>query len=253
MQSEIDDTYKKVKEFLKQGRRVLFTGTPCQVAGLKTCLDKEYDRLFTQDIICHGVSSPMVWKKYVQYQEDVSGGTVQRMSFRHKKYGWKTYSVFFEFSNNTKYGKKFSADPYMQVFLCNINLRPSCYDCAFRNGTSGSDITLADYWGVQDENPELDDDKGTSLIIVHTQKGLEMFQKIQSELNCKLIDFENVIKHNPSYDESVQRPKKREKFFKEVQTGNIEKIMKKYAPSSISLIQRVIRKMKRIIENLLHK
>lgn len=252
LQSEINDTYKKVKDFLRQGRKVLFTGTPCQVAGLKAYLGNEYANLFTQDVICHGTPSPMIWKKYVQYRESVSGGAVQRMSFRHKKYGWKTYSVFFEFSNNTEYVKKLSVDPYMQVFLRNIDLRPSCYDCAFRNGVSGSDITLADYWGVQNENPELDDDKGTSLIIIHTQKGVEMFQKIQSEVNCKSVDFEKAIKHNPSYYESVHLPEKRESFFEEVQNEEIDVVMRKYIPT-ISIIQKAKNTIKRIIKKIYRK
>lgn len=249
LQSEINYSYKKVKEFLLRGRKVLFTGTPCQVAGLKAYLGKEYDNLFTQDVICHGTPSPMIWKKYVQYRELVSGGTVQRMSFRHKKYGWKTYSVFFGFSKNTEYVKKLSIDPYMQVFLRDIDLRPSCYDCAFKNGTSGSDITLADYWGVQDEDPELDDDKGTSLIIIHTPKGFEIFKKIQTKLNCKSIDLEKAIKHNPSYYESAHLPKKREKFFEEVRNGQIDSVMKKYA-SPVSLVQKVKNKIKRIIKKI---
>lgn len=252
LQSEINDSYKRVKDFLRQGRKVLFTGTPCQVAGLKAYLGKEYDNLFTQDVICHGTPSPMIWKKYAQYRESVSGGAVQRMSFRHKKYGWKTFSVFFEFSNNTEYVKKLSVDPYMQVFLRNIDLRPSCYDCAFRNGVSGSDITLADYWGVQNEHPELDDDKGTSLVIVHTQKGVEMFQKIQSEVNCKSVDFEKAIKHNPSYYESVYLPEKRERFFEEVQNEEIDVVMKKYVPT-ISIIQKAKNKIKRIIKKIYRK
>lgn len=252
LQSEINDSYKKVKEFLQQGQKVLFTGTPCQVAGLKAYLGKEYDNLFTQDIICHGTPSPMIWKKYIQHRENVSGGTVQRMSFRHKKYGWKTYSIFFKFSNNAEYVKKLSVDPYMQVFLRNIDLRPSCYECAFKNGTSGADITLADYWGVQEKNPELDDDKGTSLIFVHTQKGVEMFQKIQSDVNCKSVDFEKAIKHNPSYYESVHLPEKRESFFEEVQNEEIDLVMKKYVPS-VSIIQKAKNKIKHFIKKTYRK
>lgn len=251
LQSEINDIYKKVKDFLRQGRRVLFTGTPCQVAGLKAYLGKEYDNLFTQDVICHGTPSPMIWKKYAQYRECVSGGAVQRMSFRHKKYGWKTYSVFFEFSNNTEYVKKLSVDPYMQVFLHNIDLRPSCYDCAFKDGTSGSDIMLADYWGVQEENPELNDDKGTSLIIIHTQKGLELFQKIQSEINYKSVDFEKAIKHNPSYYESEHLPEKREEFFAEIHNEKFDTVMKKYA-QIVPLSKRVLLKIKHLVQNVMH-
>ena len=242
LQSEIRSSYKKTKEFLNEGRLVMFTGTPCQIAGLNAYLGKGYDNLFTQDVICHGVPSPMIWERYARHREQIAGGTIQRISFRHKKYGWETYLVLFEFSNNTRYVKKLSDDPYMQMFLRNIDLRPSCYDCAFRNGTSGSDITLADYWGVQSENPELNDDKGTSLIIIHTQKGLNMFQKIQSDLNFRAIDFERAIRHNLPYYKSVQRPEKREQFFNELQDDSIDKVMRKYAPP-MSFIQKVKNKI----------
>ena len=133
VQSKIGDTYKLAKDFLDSGRKVLFTGTPCQIGGLYSYLRKPYDSLFTQDIICHGVPSPMVWEKYVEEREKKAVSTTQRMFFRHKKYGWKTYSVLFEFSNNTEYVKKYHEDLFMKAFLNDLCLRPSCYYCSFKS------------------------------------------------------------------------------------------------------------------------
>jgi len=146
VQSRIFDTYKKVKEYLDLKRIVLFSGTPCQIGGLKTYLGKEYDNLIMQDIICHGVPSPLVWQKYITLRETKAGSKIGRTFFRHKKYGWKTYSVRFEFSNRTEYEQIFSKDLFMRAFLANLCLRPSCYNCHFKSKERESDITLADFW-----------------------------------------------------------------------------------------------------------
>lgn len=147
VQSRIGDTYKQAKAFLEEGKKVLFTGTPCQISGLYAYLAKPYENLYTQDLICHGTPSPMVWKKYVEYREQKAASKTQRMFFRHKQYGWKTYAVLFEFANNTAYGKTLHEDAFMKVFLSNICLRPSCYACSFKTLHRESDLTLADFWG----------------------------------------------------------------------------------------------------------
>lgn len=212
-QSAIGDTYSRAKEELKRGRLVLFTGTPCQIGGLKAYLGKEYENLITQDLICHGVPTPKLWKDYVAYRERISGSPARRTFSRHKFYGWKRYSVLFKFSNNTEYRAPLTDDIYMKAFLRNLCLRPSCYSCAFKSKDRVSDITLADFWGIQNVIPDMDDDKGTSLVVIHSEKGQRIFEKIKKNLTYKETDLEQAIIYNKSMIKSVEKPKKREKFF----------------------------------------
>ena len=196
VQSKIGDTYKQAKDFLDGGRMVLFTGTPCQIGGLYSYLRKPYENLFTQDIICHGVPSPMVWKKYVDEREKKAASTTQRMFFRHKKYGWKTFAVLFEFLNSTVYMKNLHDDSFMRAFLSNLCLRPSCYNCSFKSIKRQADITLADFWGVQNELPEMDDDKGTSLVLVHSVKGEKQLAALAGIAKTQICDFSVIEKNN---------------------------------------------------------
>jgi len=229
VQSRIFDTYKKVKEYLDLKRIVLFSGTPCQIGGLKTYLGKEYDNLIMQDIICHGVPSPLVWQKYITLRETKAGSKIGRTFFRHKKYGWKTYSVRFEFSNRTEYEQIFSKDLFMRAFLANLCLRPSCYNCHFKSKERESDITLADFWGVEKECADMYDNKGTSLVLVNSEKGKKLFEKIEDELIFKEVEINSALAHNSAAYKSVCRPKKREKFMKKVTTKNFERVVKKYS------------------------
>lgn len=149
VQSRIGNTYEQTNQLLKSGRKVIFTGTPCQVAGLKSYLGKTYDNLLSVDFICHGVPSPGVWKKYVDYRQKKAGSVIQRISFRRKYKGWKRYSVSFLFENNKEYRETLDKDLYMRAFLKDVCLRPSCYACKFKSIYRQSDITLADFWGIQ--------------------------------------------------------------------------------------------------------
>ena len=182
IQSKTEDSYIQAKKFLDKGIKVLFTGTPCQIGGLYSFLRKDYDNLYTQDIICHGVPSPFIWEKYLEERERKAASKTQQMFFRHKKYGWKTYAVLFEFSNNTAYVKSFQEDSFMKAFLSNSCLRPSCHHCSFRNPIRQADITLADFWGIHEVFPEFDDDKGTSLVLIHSDRGQSLFDSIQTKV-----------------------------------------------------------------------
>lgn len=124
---------------------MLYTGTPCEIEGLKKYLKNDYENLYTQDIICHGSPSPKLWKKYVEYRERRANADLREMSFRHKKAGRSTYSVQFEFANSTKYEQLAAKDIYTQMFLQNLCLRPSCYNCSFKKINRVSDITLGDF------------------------------------------------------------------------------------------------------------
>lgn len=218
LQSKIGDSYVEAERFLKQGRLVMFTGTPCQIEGLLAYLRHDYTNLITQDIICHGVPSPLAWKKYVEYRENKIGAKVCRVLFRHKQRGWKTYSVLFEFENGEQYTDIYYKDPYMKAFLKNFTLRSSCYQCSFKSKYRASDITLADFWGVESLSPEMDDDKGTSLIFVNSLKGKQLFDSVQSNIRMKEEDIDSVIQYNSAMVKSVPQPSGRDVFMKMLST-----------------------------------
>ncbi len=246
LQSYIGDSYKLAKSFLENGRLVLFSGTPCQISGLKAYLGKEYDNLIMQDIICHGAPSPKVWQKYVDFRRKSAKAQTQKVEFRNKRYGWYGFSVLFEFENGEDYIKSFSNDPYMKAFLANLCLRPSCYDCHSKSLERESDITLADFWGVKGVLPEMDDDKGTSLILVNSQKGEKLFEEIKPEMAYKEVDVDIVARYNPAVCKSVAYNKNRSRFLKEVLKKDFEKMVEKY--TKVKYSKRILSKIKRIIK-----
>ncbi|MFI3325747.1 MAG: Coenzyme F420 hydrogenase/dehydrogenase, beta subunit C-terminal domain [Clostridia bacterium] len=232
VQSKIGDTYKRAKEFLDNGRLVLFTGTPCQIGGIYAYLRKEYENLITQDIICHGVPSPKVWNKYVNFREKMACDEVKFISFRNKDNGWKNYNILFEFSRENKYIQIANKDMWSKVFLGHVSLRPSCFDCNFKNINRQSDITLADFWGIQNVMPEMDDDKGTSLLIINSDKGKNIFKEIEHQISYKKADLQVAIKHNPSMIKSVGYNTKRDDFLRDIDTMSFDKCVKKYCEST---------------------
>lgn len=195
---------EKSREALNDGKRVLFTGTPCQIEGLYGLLGKNYDNLLCVDFICHGVPSPKVWKKYVNFRETIAGSTVRQTFLRHKKYGWKMFAVLFVFTNNTTYLEKMSNDPYMKAFWGDYCLRPVCYNCHFKKLNRVSDITVADYWGIQKQYPEMDDDRGNSLVLVHTDKGKNMLKGAAGLAKIIPVDVGKALKGNRAMTESAQ-------------------------------------------------
>lgn len=246
VQSKIGDTYKQAKEFLKEGRLVLFTGTPCQIGGLLSFLGKDYKNLITQDIICHGVPSPLAWEEYLKYRRGVAEEPrIKNIAFRAKDDGWKRFSMSFTFEKDIRYRQTLDKDPMMQAFLKNLCLRPSCYECAFKNKVRASDITLADFWGIEKVMPEMDDDKGTSLVIVHSEKGKILFENIQETIICKKVDLDSALAFNTMMTKSVALPKNRAKFMRNIQSKNFALVVKKYAKPKF--LQRLKNKIKRIL------
>lgn len=247
VQSRIGESYKQAEKFLKQGRKVLFSGTPCQVAGLRRFLSKEYDNLLLVDFVCHGVPSPRVFRQYLKklngevarQGEDFSFASfssffskkkssaaikevkIETLSFRDKRLGWKNYSLAISFSGiSTAGGKKatvsishcFSEDSFMRAFLSNMILRPSCYACMCKGGRSGSDITLGDFWGIGYIVPVIDDDYGTSLLVAYTSKGIKTIESLKIEKST--IDYQSAVSYNFALEKSVQEPPCRLLFWK---------------------------------------
>jgi coenzyme F420-reducing hydrogenase beta subunit len=243
-QSNIKDTYSIAKSFLKENRKVLFTGTPCQIAGLKHYLKIKYDNLITVDVVCHGVPSPKVWLKYLESLQ--SSGLVKEpiddISFRKKTLGWKNYGINIH-SFNTNYFMTKNADLFMQGFINNLYLRPSCYCCSFKCGRSGSDITLGDFWGMEDIIPYFDDDQGTSLAIINN---IDLDKYIHSlPLELVRVRYEEIIRSNRSILESAQKTAKRDKFFK-----RLDKSMDVRMTIRKSLKHNFIRHFIEIIKNI---
>lgn len=226
VQSAIGNTYKQAENFLKEGRLVLFSGTPCQIAGLLAFLRNLYENLITQDLICHGVPSPKVWNIYKDIRE--KEGAIKKVSFRDKTDSWKNYSVSFLYQNNEIDKEEMSQNMYMRAFLRDLCLRTSCYACGFKTRERLSDITLADYWGIQKIHPEMDDDKGTSLVFVNSEKGRRIFEEIRKNFVYFETDKEKAIENNLAMIKSVAKPKNREKYLRKVTVKNFEVLTKKY-------------------------
>ncbi|OPJ55311.1 Coenzyme F420 hydrogenase/dehydrogenase, beta subunit C-terminal domain [Alkalithermobacter paradoxus] len=252
LQSKVGNSYNKAKYFLDSGTKVLFTGTPCQIEGFKAFLGrKKYDNLITIDIICHGVPSPKVWRKYVEFRERKADSLTQRISFRLKNEGWKRYSVSFSFKNNTEYRRNLNEDLYMKAFLKDVCLRPSCYDCEFKTLNRQSDITLADFWGIGNILPEMDDDKGTSLVFINSEKGRKIFNSISGDMKFKEVDIYEAVKYNSAAIKSVQKNPNREKFFDDLYSLEFDELVKKYCADSLKV--RIKNKAKAILIGILSK
>ena len=239
VQSDIKDTYNKAKQHLDKGKKVLFTGTPCQIAGLYNFLQKEYEELYTCDIVCHGVPSPIVFEKYKQNLEYQYNSNIKKIAFRNKSYGWKLFSVSIQFDNDAEYSKTLVNDVYMQGFLKNYYLRPSCYKCSYAKLPRVSDITLADFWGIASKYPELDDDKGTSLLLINTDRGKTLLKGCKNNIFTHECDLDHAIKGNPCIIKSVKEPDLRVKFFEDLHRRDFSYVIKKYM-SSPSWIKRKI-------------
>lgn len=218
VQAKVGDAFKQVKKDLDAGRSVLFSGTGCQINGLSMFLGKEYTNLFLLDIVCHGTPSPKLWKEYALYQEK-QHGMLESVNFRCKN-GRAT-------KNNSVYISK-NEDSFMRMFLRNYCLRPACYECHAKYYKK-SDMTIADFWGIENVAPEMSDRKGTSLVIARTEKGEELFENIKNELKWKEVSYEEGVRNNPCEHTSTSRPQQRDMFFEDFNKMPFPELEKKYA------------------------
>lgn len=191
-ESETGFAIADILDELKKDRWVLFCGTPCQAMGVRSALGEEYDKLIVCDFLCHGVPSQKAYKKYISDVERKFGKKVRSVSFRSKKLGWKTYCMYIEFEDGSKYLKTGAEDPFLKMFFGNIGLRACCYECN-RPRESKADITLGDFWGVTQIKDFPDTDEGISLVGVHTPKGQKWMEKISKKLVVKSLKKENVM------------------------------------------------------------
>lgn len=241
VQSDIGECFVQVKDYLKGGRKVLFTGTPCQVSGLLSYLRDDRENLLTMDFICHGVPSPMVWRKYLDEMIEKYRSNIKNVSFRSKEKGWKTYSMRIEFENGSVYSSKINDDPYLRSFIMDIHLRQSCNDCKAKGCDRPADITVADFWGIGKVNEQMNDDKGVSVIIVRGEKAKVAIAMMENEFEHFESDIDTVKKLNPSILRSVHVNKLRGKFFKAVRKRGFFKAYHSYC--DMSFVAKVHRKL----------
>lgn len=222
VQSNIGNIYNQVAEDLKLGRLVMFSGTSCQVAALKTFLVKDYDNLICVDIACMGVPSPVVWKDNILWLES-KYGKIERVDFRNKKdFGWRSHVETYVMES----GKVINSKVFPTLFTKWLILRPSCHQCPYKDVMHPGDVTLADFWGIDKAVPEFDDNKGVSLLLINTDKGNEFINKVKSDLNIKESCIEHAMQR--SFISSCEKPEERKKFWKDYNKYPFEIIARKW-------------------------
>ena len=252
VQSKVKRSFTDAEQFLKSNRKVLFSGTPCQISGLKHFLKKEYANLLAVDFICHGVPSPKVFHLYLDEllkKNSCSINEVARIGFRDKTEGWKRYSLIIKFKKNSQrisLRKANNKDVFLKTFCNDLYLRPSCYSCPCKELKSGSDITIADFWGIEDKYPLFDDNKGVSLVLVNSLKGTDIWNEIDKEAFEVPI---NNWKFNGNLMKSAPMHPKRQLFFDALDRQDllVSDIILKY--SKLTLKQHFQRMQRWIIVN----
>lgn len=245
VQSRIGTAYQAAQDLLDRGRKVLFSGTPCQIAGLRKFVGKNYEGLFTLDLICHGVPSPMVYEKYKLYMEEKLGEKVRTLKFRDKRNSWVYFNISINQSDNKKdckYVGTYFEDPYIRGFLRDYFLRPSCYDCKFANLKRLGDITIGDFWGYTGKRKEERniEELGVSLAIVNTLKGRYLFDAAKDRCAHYPKTMEMALCSNRCLTRSVLEPFGRKVFWKDYQTMPFNDLVNKWmAPEGAPLWQRL--------------
>ena len=217
VQSEVESTFPLVKTALVQGRQVLFSGTPCQIAGIKSYIGEVPDNLILTEVVCHGVPSPKVWDIYLSGLEKEQGSRVKYISFRDKSKSWRRSDFLALFENGEEVRQPNSENPYMKAFLRNLSLRPSCTRCRFKSFSSGADITMGDFWGSTEMGNSYNDDVGISVVALNTPKGHSSFDSVKDNLTgvVKLSEKQAFI-FNESYRESAASNEYASLFFADI-------------------------------------
>lgn len=244
VQSNIRDNYIKAKEFLNNGKKVVFTGTPCQIAGLKKYLQKEYENLICIDLICHGVPSQKVFNKYIDFIEKKYKSKITNINFREKVLQndkWNSRNIKIKLKNDKTIIKDSTKDLYLRGFHNALFYRPSCEECIFANPNRISDITISDCWGIEKVHLEKDVHKGESMIVINTKKGEKLLKHIENICNLEELSLDFAINNNAQFRENCKFHKNRKDFFENLDKYRFDKLINKYI--KINKIRIVISKI----------
>lgn len=251
VQSRIGDTFKYAYQFLKDGRLVLFSGTSCQIEGLKMFLNHDFENLITVDVVCHGVPSPLIYNDYLSAVLKKSGfskNQITSVSFRDKVKGWKNYSFVIKTADKDILNETVRDNPYLQGFINNLYIRPACFNCPSKKGKSLSDFSLADFWSVKKYAPNLQDNKGLTLVYLMSSKA----EKIMNELNVNKIELDKTQNLNSSFSVSTRMKYPSDKFWSLYYQHGIKVIMpicKKIRPNFIEYsFRRILNYVKQIVK-----
>lgn len=253
IQSNTQNTFKLVKEDLENGRKVLYTGTPCQIAGLKSYLNKDYDNLLLVDLVCHGVPSEKLFKKYIEYMEKKYNSKIINYSFRSKeKNGWGlTAKVRFE--NGKKKYINANVDSYYKSFLEGKTYREACYNCKYANTNRVGDITLADYWGIKKEHPEFETTLGVSAVLINTEKGNEILEKLKDNIKFAETKIDRIANANKNLVKPTKRPDIRSYVYNDIDELDYKQYSKqnlKFTKEFKDVLKNIVpSKVKKIIKN----
>lgn len=234
IQSAAEAAFADVRQQLERGRWVLFSGAPCQTAALKRFLGGDPERLLMVDILCHGVGSPAVWQTYLAEEEQAAGAQLCAVSLRDKSRGWSGYGTALRFSDGRCVRRTRTADPFLRCYAWDLMLRESCYVCPFKESNFAGDITLGDLWGIRHLtlSPELNDDGGTSLVLLRSKKGRALWAEAAGEVLAEEIDAAEALSHNSAALRPVARPGARDKLLPLARERGLRAAVKLLCPLS---------------------
>ena len=245
LQSKAEGLYREIRNFLKNGEKVLACGTPCQMAALRSFLQKDYENLIIVDFICRGVNSPKVYRKYLDSLERRYGGKVVYVKAKNKELGWRNLTRKVVFDNGKTYYGISMQDDFRRGYHTNVYCRPSCYVCQYKGFPRIADITIGDCWGIENIDKNLDNNVGTSVILLNSKKGEKYFDGIKDRLEYKETDLQKILPGNPALISPLSTSIiNRKQFFEDLDIGIFEDVVKKYFPrkdeySRISIKRRI--------------
>jgi len=230
IQSDISDSYKQAEIFLKESKRVLFTGTPCQIAGLRLYLKKECENLFCVDFVCHGVPSQKVFNEYKEYLKNIYSGPITSFTFRHKTHVnnvWQSRNIKAEINGETIINDS-NEDIYLRGYHEGLFYRPSCYECKYANPNRVSDITMGDFWSVKKLYPKENPHKGVSAILINSTKAANLLVHMKTIMSTIEVDKKNVVEHTGQLRAPTPLNPKRDEFFNSLGAVGFDRLIEKY-------------------------
>jgi len=229
VQSDLNHIFLDIKNELNNGKYVLFTGTPCQVAGLKAFFNNApSEKLILCDLICHGTPSPLIWKEYISLLKKKKKSNLKYFKFRDKGKGWHKSRLYAEFDDGSKLYDEPLIKLYNSIFYQHVALRPSCHHCVFTNLKRPSDITIGDFWGIEKYKQRFDDNKGVSLVLINTEKGEDIFQKLRNNLIYETSSVEECVQQQRHLTVPASCPSKRKIFWEDYYSRGFKYVARKY-------------------------